>query len=89
MKKLLLALALMVATPALAEDCVVSERLHPISRSALELYKKGNMKTEDFLRYFNAPNSSYIPFAECLVSKLDKGWETYKDMPFSKRLDKS
>jgi len=83
MKKLLVAIALLITTPAIANDCQIPENLHPVSRATLELYLTGKIGTESFVRFFSAPNSNYIDFSICIANKTDPDWEKFANLPWS------
>jgi hypothetical protein len=55
--------------PPPAEGCL-PPILHPVSRQILELFLKGWLPKEEFLRLFSLPNSDYIVVSECIVRAL-------------------
>ena len=55
--------------PPATEACL-PPILHPVSRHILELFLKGWMPREEFLRLFHLPNSDYLPVSECIVRSV-------------------
>lgn len=55
--------------PPLAETCLPTI-LHPVSRHILELFLKGWLPQEEFMRLFSLPNSDYLPISECILRSL-------------------
>ena len=54
-------------------DCL-PDQLHPMSAQYLRYYLDGIWTTEQFLRWFHMPNSSYLPVAQCVLHRLGEEW---------------
>lgn len=55
--------------PPPAEGCL-PPFLHPVSRHILELFLKGSLPQEEFLRLFSLPNSDYLVVSQCILRQL-------------------
>ncbi len=55
--------------PPPAEGCLPPV-LHPVSRHILDLFLKGWLSQDEFLRLFSLPNSDYLIVSQCIVRAL-------------------
>ena len=58
-----------VIYPPPADGCL-PPILHPVSRQILDLFLRGWLPEEEFLRLFSLPNSDYLRVSECIVRAL-------------------
>lgn len=61
--------------------CLPPGRMHRFSGEVLDLYLKGRMPTSEFRRWFHMPNSTYLPYSDCIAQIVDPDYVPEVPLP--------